>query len=271
VIISSLFFTGKQDSTAYADSIANVTVDDLGLRDGGGERVKQLQVGQQVSIMATVRNHLESDQQAVILVEIRDGSGITEYLAWQSAKIRGNSNYTFDTSWMVEMGCFGAPVECNSNYQARSFAFTSLGNTQVLGVVTTVEGIEVIDESQNGITAFDISVDGKVYGLEYSLGSGNVETITADSQGGSMMLSFRKVSTDTELTVTLSKELMDAVFLNWVYTLPSGEKAKYTPEFALDTMFVEPISVQEGSNSTTWVIPIAADSEELEIFVSAPI
>jgi hypothetical protein len=231
----------------------------------------QAHVGQQLAIRATVRNNVYTDQVFVVFIEVRDGSGITEYLSWQGSKLRAGGNYTFETSWIPEKGCIGALDICNASYQLRGFAITGFENPQVLGFVTSVEGIEVIDESKGDITAYDILVDDKMYGMEYSLGSGNVEMITTDPQGGSMMLSFHKVAMDTKLTITLSKELMDAVFLNWAYTLPSGEKAEYTPEFALDTMFVEPISVQEGSNVTTWVIAIAADSEELEIFVSAPI
>jgi hypothetical protein len=114
-------------------------------------------------------------------------------------------------------------------------------------------------------------IDGREFGIEYSMPFGSIEEIATERDAGVILITFERVTADTELTVRLSKDLMDAVFLNWVYPLPSGERADYIPEFDLDTLFVNPISIQETSESTTWVVPIKEDSEELGIVVGGPI
>lgn len=191
---------------ALGASAAVIIVEELGVRVGD-ELVRDVEVGQQVSISTRVTNRIDRDQEATILTELRDGSGITMYLAWHYAKIRANSNYTTESSWLVEGGCMGAPVECRNDYQIRSFPVTNLTNPQVLGPVITAEGITVTDALERVIELYRLEVDANEYEIEYSLPRGDVGVIYADQELLTIGVSFQQILADTSLSITFPKSL----------------------------------------------------------------
>ncbi len=57
------------------------------LLDPNGASINSGNVGQQATIEVTIQNQLEDRQSYVALLEVRDGSGTTVNLAWQSGAL----------------------------------------------------------------------------------------------------------------------------------------------------------------------------------------
>jgi hypothetical protein len=88
--------------------------------------VRIIEAGNQVMISTTYRNIIENDLSFVGIIEIRDQSGITVYLGWQTGVIKPLGNKTFGVSWFAEAPNF---------YMARTFAFSDLETYKVLSAV----------------------------------------------------------------------------------------------------------------------------------------
>lgn len=88
-------------------------------------------------VSQTFRNEVERDMPFVSLIEIRDESGVTVFLAWQIGTIPA-SNYedgvyndnTMSISWLPEKA---------STYEARTFAISDFENPQVLSYVEVAQ------------------------------------------------------------------------------------------------------------------------------------
>jgi hypothetical protein len=225
-----------------------------------GNIIQNSVVGHPVVIAKNFTNSNDKEMDYTFLVEVRDESGITQYLAWQKSNALPMSTREVGVSWTPEIA---------TEYEIRTFVVSNMTNPQVIDFVETAKFSVFAQVPKNN--SYSLELDGRDYQIEYILGSGNVKKITTQASAGAINIELSMVDADTELTVTLPKDLMDLVFLDWVYPLPSGEKPGYTPEVVVDTIFVKPISVQEMQEGTTWVIPIREDSEEVEFFVGGPI
>ncbi len=85
-------------------------------------------VGSQVGISFTIENDNAISQPFVSLIEVRDFSGVTVYLASQSGSLAPDGTTTIEVSWKPE---------ASGDYQVRTFAVSSLSEGIVLsGVVT---------------------------------------------------------------------------------------------------------------------------------------
>jgi hypothetical protein len=204
-------------------------------------------------------NNIETEVEFTFLSK-SDGNGITQFLAWQTGTASPGNPRNMGVSWTPDR---------SGEYYVRTFSISNLTNPQVLDTVETAAFLVL--ETSEKFRIYKLSIGGSEFEIPYSIPLGSIGKIVTDRDSGLILVTFGSIMADTELTITLSDDLMDAVFSNWVHTLPSGEKADYVPEFELDTLFVNPISISETPESTTWVIPIEEGSEEMGIFIGGPI
>jgi hypothetical protein len=93
------------------------------VRDVSGGAVDDVSVGQQVVLTTQVSNNIDDELPFVALVEVRDSSGITIYLAWQTGVLDAGDRSEVGLSWTPEEP---------GDYQVRTFVISSLNNPQVL-------------------------------------------------------------------------------------------------------------------------------------------
>jgi hypothetical protein len=123
-------FTFVVNIGAVGPGTGTTTPTEPAVRDPSGGAVSTIVPGQQVVLTTTVTNNIDEDVPAVILVEVRDSSGITQFLAWQTA--------TIDADGRVEVGLSWTP-DRSGDYQVRTFVISSLNNPQVLSEVKTTQ------------------------------------------------------------------------------------------------------------------------------------
>ena len=97
-------------------------------RDVSGGAVTQITEGQQVVLTTTISNNIDDELPFVALIEVRDSSGITVYLAWQTG--------VMDAGDRTEVGLSWTP-EDSGDYVVRTFVISNLNNPQVLSPVST--------------------------------------------------------------------------------------------------------------------------------------
>jgi hypothetical protein len=228
------------------------------LLDMNGNQANKIDTSQQGVVGIAVTNNLDIDQPIVILIDIRNGAGVTEYLAWQSGKVAANGTYNFESSWMPSKGCFGTDIDWRCTYEIRAFAVSNLTNPQVLSDVVTRYGIIVTDTQSQGDRLYTLVLDDSKYDIKYSMGSGNIHKIIADPDIGAMMFQLDGVHSDTELSLMLPTHLVDLFYK----AFPSGSYIE--PEIFIDTLPAREVSLEITQNNTMWVIPIRAGAEEIE-------
>jgi hypothetical protein len=64
-----------------------------------GEKISSVEVGQQSMIRIVAHNNNPTEQPFMLIVEVRDGNGITTYLSWQSATI-GLKNTLYNADFL---------------------------------------------------------------------------------------------------------------------------------------------------------------------------
>ena len=96
-----------------------------------GSSVQKPQAGEQVVIGNTLTNHDNTrDWAAVAITEVRDSSGITIQLSWQSTIVSAGGAKDMGISWIPEHA---------DTYTIRTFPISSLDKPQVLGIVVSTE------------------------------------------------------------------------------------------------------------------------------------
>jgi hypothetical protein len=261
-VLTLLFLSTSFLTVAFGDSIAVVTISELGLYDNDGKAVKQVLVGEQVSVQITASNNIDRGKSTVILLEIRDGSGITQYLAWQNVTMEAGSNYTFATSWTAERGCIGAPNECNYGYELRSLAVTDLQNPQVLGAVASVGDIAVIERSEQGNKLYRLMQYGKEYGIEYSIDSGFINHLEYDMELATIAAGLEGVANATDLTLHIPEEMLDDYFMCVIEEIPTSSIDGIVA--FVDTIWTE-IEGTDSAESLIVKVKLGAGTENVEI------
>lgn len=225
LVLSALLATfslniSQQLNEASGFSIANLRLTGPSLRNAAGEKIDSVEVGQQAVISIDIHNNLAQKQDFVILLEVRDGYGVTRYLAWQSGSLLANGNSTMQASWTPADDCFlQSDKDCADNYEIRSFALTSLVNPQVLSAVSATSGISVLglppnpplDQHQYRLTLDD----GRIYTIDYSFskGNGRLSQFQTDRQTSSIQLEV-VVSEDCRFTLSMPLFLYNYLFVN---------------------------------------------------------
>jgi hypothetical protein len=92
----------------------NVAAEDLIINSINGTNLKQLTVGSQVSLEATVVDDCNvAKYPFMIVVEVRDSAGVTHYLGWQKFTINPGERMKVGFSWTADEA---------GNYQMRTLS-----------------------------------------------------------------------------------------------------------------------------------------------------
>lgn|GEM_PF-2001445 len=231
------------------------------LYDLAGQAIDIIQVGQQGLVEVSVRNPDDPamERTFVIIVEIRDGFGVTNYLAYQSNTIAGNGSYKMSVSWRPEIVC--ESPNCN-NYVLRSFAISNLTNPEVLSIVEERSGILVVEsENRAPITeTYTLATGGNEYDIIYTTDFGVIRSIAFDPELGLLTMSVHSVYRDTMLDIQIPRALAIEVFACEGST-PDNQPV----QLFIDGTMAGLVEIG-GGEYTTLNVPLQAGSEEVEIF-----
>jgi hypothetical protein len=93
------------------------------LKDVTGNDLSSVTAGQQVILSTTVVNNLDRSQPFAAIVEVRDSSGVTIFLAWQTGTLNQAGQTQVGLSWMADNP---------GDYTVRTFVISDLNNPQIL-------------------------------------------------------------------------------------------------------------------------------------------
>ncbi len=141
-----------------------------------------------------MHNNEQKERAFVIVVEIRNGDGVTTYLSWQSGIIEVNGNYTMETVWTPTVGQGG------SNYEIRCFAITDFENPRVLSSVYSTGRIITVFESR-----YTILMENKSFEIPYSLAEGKegIVDIKTDFERFNISMEITGVERDSTTTMQI--------------------------------------------------------------------
>jgi len=100
------------------------------IKDLKGSKLDNVSVGQQVILSTTIANNLDKDQQFAAIIEVRDSSGITVFLAWQTGILNSEDETEVGLSWIPSSA---------GQFTARTFIISGLDNPQILSGVQKSE------------------------------------------------------------------------------------------------------------------------------------
>jgi hypothetical protein len=95
-------------------------------QDVTGKKLTQINSGQQVVLTTNVINKGANSQPFVALVEVRDSSDVTVYLAWQTGTLPVNGQTNVGLSWTPDQA---------GSYEVRTFVISSLSKPDILSTV----------------------------------------------------------------------------------------------------------------------------------------
>jgi hypothetical protein len=225
-----------------------------------GQAMDIIQVGQQGLVEVSVQNpDPVMEGTFVIFVEIRDGNGITNYLAYQSNTIAGNGSYTMGVSWRPDTVC--QSPNCN-NYVLRSFAVSNITNPLVLSILEERSGILVVEsETRAPITeTYTLATGGNEYDIIYTTDFGVIRSIAFDPERGLLTISLHSVYRDTMLDIQIPRTLAIQVF-SCEGSAPDNQPV----QLFIDGTMAGLVEIG-GGEYTTLNVPLQAGSEDVEIF-----
>jgi hypothetical protein len=120
-------FSLEVDTLAGSSGLPSVTVSAPSASGVGGST---LVAGTQIGLSTTIENDRSVEQPFVTLIEVRDSSGITVYLAWQTGNLQPADSTMIGVSWTPE---------ASGTYEVRTFSLTSLSEGLVISEVATAD------------------------------------------------------------------------------------------------------------------------------------
>jgi hypothetical protein len=93
-----------------------------------GDPDAPLVAGGQLGLSTIIENNSNVEQSFVALIEVRDASGITVYLAWQTGTLEPSGSAPIEVSW--------TPVS-SEDFEIRTFAITGFAEGEVLSQIAT--------------------------------------------------------------------------------------------------------------------------------------
>lgn len=96
------------------------------LKDVTGNELSSVTAGQQVVLSTSVVNNLDRAQPFAAILEVRDSSGVTVFLAWQTGSLNQAGQTQVGLSWTPDNP---------GNYTIRTFVISDLNNPQILSKV----------------------------------------------------------------------------------------------------------------------------------------
>jgi hypothetical protein len=109
-------------------TLGTTTVTPPRLQDVSGQDIDEVSAGQQVVLTTDVRNNEASATPFVALIEVRDSSGVTVFLAWQTGTLPANGRTQVGLSWTPED---------SGDYEVRTFVISNLNRPDILSEVET--------------------------------------------------------------------------------------------------------------------------------------
>lgn len=266
IVVLSLTLHATESS--IAESNDGVTMAAFGVRqpqllDINRQKIDQpLEVGQQALVRITIHNNnLDSDMHFVVIAEVRDGNGVTQYLAWQASNAAANGDYTFEASWMpIERVCSGIDNSCGSGYQVRAFVISDFENPQVFSGVQSLQGISVIDTTVDEEKIYKLTFQNRKFDIPYTLDGGHITSMLYDKGTATIVLAL-DVPKDAELGIELPKRMLDSSFLCQINGVPGGSDVPL--EVFIDTMS-SGYKFTDLGESFRMQIMLVAGTEEVE-------
>ncbi len=255
-------FAGQARNSAYGLSPASIEQmpDQPLLFDLAGEEITGLEVGQQGVIRIDLHNSNPTPESFVVIVEVRDGSGITEFLAWQSAKLEVNEDYAMGVSWTPKDMC-GYYKGCESR-EIRSFVVSSLTDPQVLSPLYVKTGITIVGSAPKTPFIEDqyaLSANGRIYDLGYSFsGNGRLVNVDVDAESRTIHLSLATQEAGV-FTIMIPKGIFDSAIIGntqqgvGLYALVDGVETPF--ELLIDF----------DKSTVTFVISFEEGTEKIEL------
>jgi hypothetical protein len=108
----------------------STTAEPPALRDIFGDEIGELTVGTQVVLSTTIRNNNEVSRPFLAIVEVRDSSGITKSLEWQTGSLNPGGSADIGISWTPEN---------RGAYQIRTFVISDFDQLEILSPVAISE------------------------------------------------------------------------------------------------------------------------------------
>jgi hypothetical protein len=155
--------------------------------------------GQQVIIATTAAHNFgDRDQDLIAFIEVRDISGITKYLAWQSGKLQVGGQMEIGVSWVPDQ---------SGDYEIRTFAITNdWDNPQVLSEVTT-SWVEI--GRQEYSDNYPLQVGNKTFEVSYRfIGDAKITNMTAIAKYLTIVATV-DVGEDSTLEIRLPEKMQE--------------------------------------------------------------
>jgi hypothetical protein len=121
-------FTLEVDTLVGSSGLPSVTMSPPSASGVGGSPT--LVAGTQIGLSTIIENDRSVEQPFVALIEVRDSSGITVYLAWQTGNLQPADSTMIGVSWTPE---------ASGTYEVRTFSLTSLSEGLVISKVATAD------------------------------------------------------------------------------------------------------------------------------------
>jgi hypothetical protein len=242
------------------------------LLDPNSEQVDYFKAGREGVIRITLTNNMESVQPFVLLAEIHNGNGVTEFLALENGFLQSLSRRIVEFTWIPENGCSSSSGGCNPDHEIRAFVVSDFENPQVLTEVQTLRDITVraVDYGRERYTLYRVNVDDREYDVYYAIDNGTVRQIFTDSDDRRILVNLENVTSETELTIVLPEGVTDVV-LGSLYNSGSDQMPNYVLGVLVNGDDIEPVSFEISQMETTWVIPIPEGSEKVEFVLTVAI
>jgi hypothetical protein len=120
-------FSLEVDTLVGSSGLPSVTVSPPSASGVGGS---SLLAGTQIGLSTIIENDRSVEQPFVVLIEVRDSSSITVYLAWQTGNLQPADSTLIGVSWTPE---------ASGTYEVRTFSLTSLSEGLVISKVATAD------------------------------------------------------------------------------------------------------------------------------------
>jgi hypothetical protein len=242
-----------------------------------GQLTYYSEVGQQSIIRVTIPSNFSSGQPFVIIVEVRDHSGISTFLAWDTATTTPNDVYQFETVWMPTELCSSIVrgVACNANYQIRSFVISNSEEPQVLADIRTLDDITIVPakqaEDNKAFDRYKLDLPDGEADIEYHIDTGQMSKVAASPKFSSINIMLEGVSSDGNLTITIPHDLLNLMHSTFSYHYGNATVNEISiayldklPRVTIDDRFIEPASILATEKGYRWVIPVQSGSEKIE-------
>jgi hypothetical protein len=168
------------------------------VHDMNGNAVLNSTVGQTMIISKNFTNGNDVKIDFVLLIEVRDENGVTQFLAWQTGSASPKSTKTMGVSWTPNSA---------GEYHIRTFPISNLINPQVLGSVETTQH-SVLSEQRT--KAYKLQIDDNEYAIEHSLDGGYIRQILYDEDLASTTI-LLDLSKDSQLSKEFPYELAEQI------------------------------------------------------------